>query len=89
MAKRRTLKKQINLICGDLFAEVISMTLYSPGVSKEAADDIMTSILKLQDEMLSRVSHTEPGNVKGFYKKLRMDMDSHVSEIFDQIANLN
>lgn len=89
MANRRKLKKQINLICGELFAEVVSMKLYHPGVSNEASDDIMTSILKLQDEMLRRVSHTQPGNVKGFYKKLCQDMDSNVEEIFDQIANLN
>lgn len=89
MAKRRNLKKQINLICGELFAEVVAATLYTPGINKDAADDVMTSILKLQDEMLRRVCHTQPGNVKVFYKKLRQDMDSHVDEIFDQIANLH
>ena len=88
MANRRKIKKQINLICGELFAEVVAMTLYTPNINKQIADDVMTSILKLQDEMLRRVSHTQPGNVKGFYKKLCADMDSHVDEIFDQIANL-
>ena len=29
----------------------------------------MAEILKMQDEFISRISHTEPGNVKGFYKK--------------------
>ena len=31
--------------------------------------ELMAEILKMQDEFISRISHTEPGNVKGFYKK--------------------
>ena len=31
---------------------------------KQKADELMAEILKMQDEFISRISHTEPGNVK-------------------------
>ena len=43
----------------------------------------------MQDEFISRISHTEPGNVKGFYKKFRSDFNAKVNEIIDAIAKLN
>ena len=49
----------------------------------------MAQILKMQDEFVSRISHTEPGNVKGFYKKFRTDFNSKVNEIIDAIEKLN
>lgn len=89
MAKRRILKKQINELCGELMAEVVALSLYHPQADPQSADEIMTSILRLQHEMLCRVSHTEPGNVKGFYAKLASDCAQRVSEIYDQIDNLH
>lgn len=88
MANRRALKKTINNICGELFAEVIAAVLYT-NVSKETANDITGAILKLQSDIVSRISHTEPGNVKGFYKKLRDDFNSRAAEIIDHICNLH
>jgi hypothetical protein len=53
------------------------------------ANEITGAILKLQSDIISRISHTEPGNVKGFYKKLREDFNERATEIVDQICNLN
>ncbi|MCQ2245792.1 MAG: hypothetical protein MJZ69_03260 [Bacteroidaceae bacterium] len=89
MAKRRILKKKINYICGELFAEALSMMLYDSNISKDAANDVMAHILKMQDDIISRISHTQPGNVKGFYSKLHADLQQQVNEIFDQIINLH
>lgn len=87
MAKRRALKKTINNICGELFAEVIAAVLYR-NADRETANEITGAILKLQGDVISRISHTEPGNVKGFYKKLRDDFNTHAAEIIDQICSL-
>lgn len=88
MANRKNLKKNINYICGELFAECVSLRLYTPGTNPKAADEVMTAILNLQNEFISRISHTEPGNVKGFYKKLKEDFNKQVIEITDLISNL-
>ena len=77
MAKRRELKKNVNYIAGELFSECLINSKFIPGTDK------------MQDEFISRISHTEPGNVKGFYKKFRSDFNAKVNEIIDAIAKLN
>ena len=89
MANRRNLKKNVNYIAGELFMECVVMNNYVPGTNKEQADELMGKILKMQDEFISRISHTEPGNVKGFYKKFHADFQSQVQEIIEAISKLN
>lgn len=89
MASRRKLKKNLNYIAGELFSECLINSLYVPGTDKAAADKLMGEVLTMQDEFVSRISYTEPGNVKGFYKKLRTDFNAKVNEIIDAIAKLN
>ena len=89
MAKRRELKKNVNYIAGELFSECLINSMFVPGTDKAKADELMAEILKMQDEFISRISHTEPGNVKGCYKKFRVDFNAKVNEIIDAIAKLN
>lgn len=88
MANRRNLKKSINHIASELFTECLVNALYVPGTDKDKADQLMGEILDMQNEFLSRVSHTEPGNVKGFYKKLKVDFNAKVGEIIDKLGKL-
>ena len=88
MASRKELKKNVNYIAGELFTECLVNSLYVPGTDKKRADSVMAEILKMQDEFISRISHTEPGNVKGFYKKFRLDFNAKVDEIIEAIGNL-
>jgi len=83
MAKRRYLKKAINHISSELFAECMYLKATAGEKAQEAIDEQMVNILRLQNEHISRISHTEPGNVKGFYKKLRTDFSAGVSEIVE------
>ncbi|MCP3893776.1 MULTISPECIES: hypothetical protein [Bacteroides] len=89
MASRRELKKNVNYIAGELFSECLINSMFVPGTDKTKADKLMGQILTMQDEFLSRISHTEPGNVKGFYKKFRADFNASVNEIIDALAKLN
>ncbi len=89
MAKRRELKKAINFLCGELFAECVAIMHYQKPTPQEDVDNVMTSILKLQDDMLNRVCHVEPGmKAKDYFKKLREDMATHTEEIVEQIKSL-
>ena len=89
MAKRRELKQNENYIEGELFSEYLMNSKFITGTDKKKADELMVEIMKMQDEFISRISHTEPGNVKGFYKKFRSDFNAKVNEIIDAIAKLN
>lgn len=88
MASRKALKKNVNYITGELFSECIINNLYIPGIDKQKANELMSKILKMQDEFVSRISHTEPGNVKGYYKKFRSDFNARVDEIIDEMGKL-
>lgn len=89
MASRRQLKKNVNYIAGELFSECLINSMFVPGTDKAKADALMGEILSMQNDIVSRISHTEPGNVKGFYKKLRTDFNTKVNEIIDAMAKLN
>lgn len=89
MASRKELKKNVNYIAGELFTECLINSMFVPGTDKAKADELMTEVLRVQDDFISRISHTEPGNVKGFYKKFRSDFNTKVNDIIDAIAKLN
>ena len=86
MASRRNLKKNVNYIAGELFSECLVNSMFT---DKVKADELMNEILLMQTDFVSRISHTEPGNVKGFYKKFHVDFNAKVNEIIDAIAKLN
>ncbi len=87
--KRRLLKKQVNYIAGELFAECVVLAQVVPGVDGQKVDDLMIRILYMQDDFISRISHTQPGNVKGFYKAFRADFQAQIDAIIDEIGNLH
>ncbi len=89
MASRRQLKKNVNYIAGELFTECLVHASFIPGTDKAKADELMARILMTQNEFVSRISHTEPGNVKGFYKKFRSDFEAQINEIIEAIGKLN
>ena len=57
MASRRRLKKQISYIAGDLF-----LASLVEGVNREIIINATHNVLNL----IPRISHTQPGNVKGY-----------------------
>jgi hypothetical protein len=89
MANKRSLKKQINLICEELFVDFVAASLYGNAPNESEAEAILFSIAKLQNNYISRVSHPEPGMpAKQYYRDLREQFSKQVSEILDQINNL-
>ena len=88
MANRRQLKKNVNYIAGELFAECLINTMAVPGIDAEKADKVLADILIMQDDFVSRISHTEPGNVKAFYRNFRESFNEKVNAIIDDIEKL-
>ena len=91
MANKRSLKHAINLICEELFAETVAASLYGnePHKEKSNAKDLLTSIIRLEADYISRISHVEPGmNPRLYFKTLRERFATEVDEIVDQINSL-
>jgi len=79
MASRRKLKKQISYIAGDLF-----LASLVEGVNREAIIEATHEVI----ELIPRISHTQPGNVKGYYKKLREDLDKAISKVATELETI-
>ena len=86
MANRRDLKKQINLICEELFVDFVAASLYGNAPNRFETETILHSIAKLQKNYISRISHQEPGMpAKVYFKDLKEKFNKEVSEIVDLI----
>ncbi|MBQ8486782.1 MAG: hypothetical protein IJ533_03920 [Prevotella sp.] len=89
MANKRTLKHAINQICEELFAEAVAASLYGNGQHEENADAVLFSIIRLQNNYISRISHIEPGmKAAAYFKDLRENFTKDVNEIIEQINYL-
>ena len=89
MANKRNLKRNINYVCSDLFAECIATSLYSGKPEKENANALLASILVMHNDFVRRVSHPEPGMTpKAYYKALTADLNKQIDELTDQIGNI-
>ena len=86
--KRKDLKKHITYLCSEMLAECIASSQYSKKDNAQDVENVVLSIVKMQDDWICRLSHVEPGNTKAFFKKLREDMKKQTEEIIDQIQNL-
>ena len=89
MANKRTLKHAINLICAELFAEAVAASLYGNEKNQENADAVLHSIIRLESNYISRISHVEPGmKASNYFRDLRENFTKEADEIIDNINNL-
>lgn len=86
--KRREFKKTINFLCGELFAECVALLHYQKPASKEDVENVMKNILMLQNDMICRLSHVEPGSQKLFFSKMKEELITRTDEIVEQIKSL-
>ncbi|MBP3758042.1 MAG: hypothetical protein J6I61_12300 [Prevotella sp.] len=85
---KRDLKRQINYVCSDLFAECVATSL-SGKPDKDDVNALLASILVIHNDYIKRVSHLEPGlQPKKYYKDLIDSFYQQVDEIVDHIGNL-
>lgn len=86
MANRKDLKKQINNICGELFADCVALKMCEQG-NDEQLNEVMLEIWDLRREYVSRISHTEKLNERLFYKKLRAEFSEKAEALSKKIIS--
>lgn len=87
MASRRDLKKNINYISEFTFG----MCLWAgtdENSDRELIDQLLQKAHAIRREALTRISHTEPGNVKQFYTKVKDDFFNSTKEIYVKLEEL-
>ena len=90
MANKRSLKREINYICSELFAECVATSLYSNNSDEANVDTLLESLMKIHSDYIARVSHPEPGmKARDYYKSLIGSFNNDVNDLVDQISNLH
>ena len=86
MANKRSLKRVIHLVCEELFAEGVAVSLYGTETQRESAKSLLYSIIRMEDEFIRRVSHPKPGmKAETYFKDLGEKFAAQVSDIVDQM----
>ena len=57
MANKRSLKRSINAICGELFSEGVAISVYY-NCDKQNADTLLRTIMRMHSDYIMRISHT-------------------------------
>lgn len=88
MAKRRELKKAINMISDELLVELLGVGQMHKNVPVEDLENIAQSILLMQNDFVSRLSHVDKKQVRRFFSQLKEDLSVSTNEIIDNIYHL-
>ena len=88
MASRRNLKKNVNYISDLVAGLCIVEGLNAKDENREELSNLFLQAINLRHDIISRISHTEPGNVTGFYKKLKEDFNNGTEAIFKKLEEL-
>ena len=88
MASRRDLKRDISYVIGDIFTECLIYKELVPGTDKDEAEKLIVDLLRIDNEFITRISHTEPGNAKVYYRTLIKDFQKEISAVIDKLTKL-
>lgn len=86
MASRKNLKKAVKNICGELFADCVALSMCQQGGDEVKLHELMSMVMVTYQDYVSRISHTEKGNEKTFYKTLRSEFTAQVNKISEEIV---
>lgn len=89
MASRKNLKKNVSCIIDELLNECIIRCNCIPGTDTDAASKIIGELIELDADFTSRISHTEPGMAKVFYRQFRNDFNKQIEDIISRIEALS
>ncbi|MCF0208842.1 MAG: hypothetical protein HUK07_05270 [Bacteroidaceae bacterium] len=89
MANKRELKQTINFVCAELLSETFIAGMLEKNIENGNVDNLLHSIIRINQEYISRISHPEPGMpAKVYFKNLIEGFDKDVDETIDMIGNL-
>lgn len=84
MASRKNLKKSIKGACGELFADCVALSMCG-GANQELLLQLEQKIVDICSEYVSRISHTQKGAEKLYYKKLINEFTAAIDETAEAI----
>lgn len=84
MASRKQLKKSIKNITSELFTDCVALSMCQQA-EQDTLDQLMTEVLAVYSDYVARISHTEPNNVRDYYRKLKGEFTEKVNDLSERI----
>ena len=85
--KRRELKKMVNTITECIIADCLATSLYGNEHHRTQACEQLPSLMRIQRDYISRISHVEPGmKASVYFSKLRVGLAKELNGIADQLG---
>lgn len=85
MASRRQLKKSVKFITDELLTDCVALSLCQQG-DDELLHALMVETLALRNDFVSRLSHTEPGNARGYYRNFKQEFTDKANDLSERIV---
>ena len=85
MANRKRLKKSINIVMGELFADCVALSMLGEG-DQQKLHDLMAEVLNVHSDFVARLSHVEKHSAHAFCQKLRADFTAKVNDLSERIV---
>ncbi len=89
MASRGKLKQEVHYMLNVLAGLCVLDASNANEEKRGSFLELLQQVICLKADILSRISHTEPGNVKAFYKKLYADFNNGVAEVYNKLEELS
>ena len=87
MASRRKLKKVVKGISESLLCDCIALSM-AEDVDNQTISEITSEVMALEKEYVMRISHTERGSEKLFYKKLRDEFAEKANDLAARLITI-
>ena len=72
----------------DLLMECLSVKQTHPSIKEEDVENIALSIISMNEDFVSRLSHVDKRQVRRFFQQLKEDLAVCTNEIIDHIYHL-
>jgi hypothetical protein len=88
MAKRRLLKKSLQLVMGDLFTASIVASV-NENADREKVHEVQGKIIDVYSDFNSRLSSYDRKNAKAYFKKYKEEFSKEVDAILDVLNSFS
>ena len=88
MASRRNLKKNVNYISDVMVGLCLLERANASEETLKTVNELLSQVIVTRRDIISRISHTEAGSVKAYYKKLKEDFNASNEDVFNKLDKL-
>ena len=88
MANKRTIKREVNNVLGDLITKVYSWENRNPGADRKNSEAIIDAAIVTFDDLIERINQSEIEKPKEHFKMIQKELAQKSLDLSEKIASL-